>query len=103
MIEIQPIIVAILSAGVYSILWYSRQVIDPTQETPQFQPRKFISTLIVGTGIGIFSVIAGLPVDQMGIESQLAAYSLVIVAVEQLGKPVWRFFEKFVGEQNGSI
>jgi len=91
MIEtIQPIILAVIGALIYSLLWYSRQVVDPTKETPEFEPLKLISTLIVGACIGLVSVLSGTEISQAGIEAQLASYGFLVAIVEQIGKAVYR-------------
>ena len=91
MIEtIQPIILAVIGALIYSLLWYSRQVVDPTKETPEFEPWKLVSTLVVGACIGLVSVLSGVDITQAGIEAQLASYGFLVAVVEQVGKAVYR-------------
>ena len=93
MIEtIQPIILAVIGALIYSLLWYSRQVVDPTKETPKFEPWKLVSTLVVGACIGLVSVLSGIDITQAGIEAQLASYGFLVAAVEQVGKALYRNF-----------
>lgn len=93
MIEtIQPILIAVGGSLIYSLLWYSRQVIDPTKETPEFKPWKLVSTLLVGAAIGLVSVLGGIPITQVGIEAQLASYGFLVAAVEQVGKALYRNF-----------
>ena len=91
MIEtIQPILIAVGGSLIYSLLWYSRQVIDPTKETPEFNPWKMGATLVVGAFIGLGSVMGGIEISQTSIETQLAAYGFVIAVVEQVGKAIYR-------------
>lgn len=93
MIEtIQPILIAVGGALIYSLLWYSRLVIDPTKETPEFEPWKLVSTLVVGACIGLVSVLSGIDITQAGIEAQLASYGFLVAAVEQVGKALYRNF-----------
>ena len=93
MIEtIQPILIAVGGSLIYSLLWYSRQVIDPTKETPEFEPWKLVSTLVVGACIGLVSVLSGIDITQAGIEAQLASYGFLVAAVEQVGKALYRNF-----------
>lgn len=93
MIEtIQPIILAVIGALIYSLLWYSRQVVDPTKETPEFKPWKLVSTLVVGACIGLVSVLSGIDITQAGIEAQLTSYGFLVAAVEQVGKALYRNF-----------
>ena len=93
MIEtIQPILIAVGGSLIYSLLWYSRQVVDPTKETPEFEPWKLVSTLVVGACIGLVSVLSGIDITQAGIEAQLASYGFLVAAVEQVGKALYRNF-----------
>jgi len=93
MIEtIQPILIAVGGSLIYSLLWYSRQVIDPTKETPEFKPWKLVSTLVVGACIGLVSVLSGIDITQAGIEAQLASYGFLVAVVEQVGKALYRNF-----------
>ena len=93
MIEtIQPILIAVGGSLIYSLLWYSRQVIDPTKETPDFKPWKLVSTLVVGACIGLVSVISGVDITQAGIEAQLTSYGFLVAVVEQVGKALYRNF-----------
>jgi len=93
MIEtIQPILIAVGGSLIYSLLWYSRQVIDPTKETPKFEPWKLVSTLVVGACIGLVSVLSGIDITQAGIEAQLVSYGFLVAAVEQVGKALYRNF-----------
>ena len=92
MIEFQPVIVAVAAALLYSLLWFSRQVVDPTKETPKFDPWKMGATLVIGACIGLVSVISGIEITQAGIEAQLTSYGFLIAAVEQVGKALYRNF-----------
>ncbi len=90
MIEIQPIITATGAAFLYSLLWYSRQVIDPTKPTPDFDPFKLVSTIFVGICVGILTVLSGASLTQAGLEAQLLSYGFIIALVEQVGKALYR-------------
>jgi len=91
MIEtIQPIILAVIGALIYSLIWYSRQVVDPTKETPKFEPWKLVSTLVVGACIGLASAFSGIEVSQASVEVQLTSYGFLVAVVEQVGKAVYR-------------
>lgn len=90
MIEFQSVIVAVAAALLYSLLWFSRQVVDPTKETPQFDPWKMGATLVIGACIGLVSVISGIEISQAGIEAQLTSYGFLVAVVEQVGRAIYR-------------
>ena len=90
MIEFQPVIVAVAAALLYSLLWFSRQVVDPTKETPKFDPWKMGATLVIGACIGLVSVISGIEISQAGIEAQLTSYGFLVAVVEQVGRAIYR-------------
>ena len=92
MIEFQSVIVAVAAASLYSLLWFSRQVVDPTKETPKFDPWKMGATLVIGACIGLVSVITGIEISQAGIEAQLTSYGFLVAVVEQVGKALYRNF-----------
>lgn len=85
-----PIFVAVGGSLIYSLLWYSRQVIDPTKETPKFDPWKMGATLVIGACIGLVSVITGIEISQAGIEAQLTSYGFLVAVVEQVGRAIYR-------------
>ena len=90
MIEFQQVIVAVAAALLYSLLWFSRQVVDPTKETPKFDPWKMGATLVIGACIGLVSVISGIEITQAGIEAQLTSYGFLVAVVEQVGRAIYR-------------
>lgn len=90
MIEFQSVIVAVAAALLYSLLWFSRQVVDPTKETPKFDPWKMGATLVIGACIGLVSVISGIEITQAGIEAQLTSYGFLVAVVEQVGRAIYR-------------
>jgi len=90
LIEFQPVIVAVAAALLYSLLWFSRQVVDPTKETPKFDPWKMGATLVVGACIGLVSVITGIEITQAGFEAQLTSYGFLVAVVEQVGRAIYR-------------
>jgi hypothetical protein len=92
MIEFQPIFISVGAALIYSLLWYSRKVIDPTKPTPSYDLWQLGATLLIGGGIGVVSIISGVDLTQIGVETQLAAYGGIIAVVEQVGKALFRNF-----------
>ncbi|MCK9592336.1 MAG: hypothetical protein M0Q91_10060 [Methanoregula sp.] len=96
--QTEPIITAVGAAVLYSLLWYCRKVIDPTKPTPQYNVWELGSTVTVGIVIGIISVLSGLELTQVGLETQLIAYGFIIAAVEQVGRAIYRnFIQKVEG------
>lgn len=90
MIEYQPIFLSVGAALMYSLLWYSRQVVDPSVPTPVYDIWKLGATLVTGAAIGAVAIISGVDVTQASIEAQLLSYGFVIAAVEQVGKAFYR-------------
>lgn len=90
--DFQPFFISIGAAVLYSLLWYCRKVVDPTKPTPEYNLWELGSTILVGAVIGGLSVLSGLELTQVGLETQLAAYGFVIAAVEQVGKAIVRNF-----------
>lgn len=90
--DISPIFISLTSAVIYSLLWYGRQVIDPTKPTPEYDPFQLVATLIVGAGVGVASLVSGTEITQAGLDAQLLSYGFLIAVVEQVGKGVYRKF-----------
>ena len=90
--DISPIFISIAAAAVYSLLWYGRQVIDPTKPTPEYDPFQLVATLIVGAGVGVASLVSGVEITQAGLDAQLLSYGFLIAVVEQVGKALYRKF-----------
>lgn len=74
----------------YSLIWYCRQVIDPSVPTPTYDLWKLGATLVTGMVIGIVSIASGIEITQTAIEVQLLSYGFIIAAVEQVGKAFYR-------------
>jgi len=89
--ELQPVAAAVVAALLYSLLWFSRQVVDPTVETPKYDPWKLISTLVLGACIGLASAFSGIEVSQASVEVQLTSYGFLVAVIEQVGKAVYRY------------
>lgn len=90
MIEYQPLFSAVGAAGLYSLLWYGRQVVDPTKPSPDFDIIKLLSTVLVGGVIGAVSILSGIQLTQTSLENQLLSYGFLIAVVEQVGKSIYR-------------
>lgn len=90
--DISPILISLTAATLYSLLWYGRQVIDPTKPTPEYDPFQLVATLIVGAGVGVASLVSGIEITQAGLDAQLLSYGFLIAVIEQVGKGVYRKF-----------
>lgn len=90
--EISPIFISLTAAIIYSLLWYGRQVIDPTKPTPEYDPFQLVATMIVGAGVGVASLVSGIEITQAGLDAQLLSYGFLIAVVEQVGKGFYRKF-----------
>lgn len=90
--DISPILISLTAAILYSLLWYGRQVIDPTKPTPEYDPFQLVATLIVGAGVGVASLVSGIEITQAGLDAQLLSYGFLIAVIEQVGKGVYRKF-----------
>ena len=98
--DYNTILVSVGASVLYSLLWYSRQVVDPTKPTPAYDFWKLGATIVVGAVVGIIAIISGVEVTQVGIESQLLAYGFVIAVIEQVGKAFYRNFEAKIAEKS---
>lgn len=87
---IQSIILSLVSAASYSIIFYikKKESFDPED----FNKFKFGSTLLVGLSIGGVLVYTGSPITQEAIETQLVAYAGITALVESILKFVYRKF-----------
>ena len=95
MIELlYPVFQAGLGAAAYSLVWYSREVMDPSKETPEFEPFKLLATVIIGAIIGALAVLSGVEMTQELVLEQIAVYGFLVYVVEQLGKSLWRQIDK---------
>jgi len=96
--EFQPLIIAIFAAVLYSIIWWSAKNIDPTKSSQGFDFLSLGATVIIGAFVGAYATLAGSPVSQMSIETQLAANGAVIAVIEKILKTMYRWLEhRYVG------
>ena len=56
MIDFEPILIACITGALYSIVWWSTKRIDPTKPDFSFDPIPLVATMVIGAGVGIFSV-----------------------------------------------
>ena len=99
-VEFQPLVTAIFAAVLYSVIWWAAKNSDPTQPSPSFDFLSLGATVIIGAFVGAYATLAGSPVSQMSIETQLAANGAVIAVIEKILKTMYRWLEhRYVGEE----
>ena len=99
MIGLEIILTAVFSGILYSLIWWSAKNIDPTKESQSFNWGSMVATAIIGVFVGVFAVISGSPITQMGIETQLAANAAIIAVIEKILKTLYRYLSvKFEGD-----
>ena len=97
-VEFQPLVTAIFAAVLYSVIWWAAKNVDPTKPTPAFDYFSLGSTVLIGAFVGAYATLAGSPLTQMSIETQLAANGAVIAVIEKLLKTMYRWLEhRYVG------
>ena len=99
-VEFQPLITAIFAAVLYSLIWWAAKNVDPTKPSPAFDFFSLGATVLIGAFVGAYATLAGSPLTQMSIETQLAANGAVIAVIEKLLKTMYRWLEhRYVGEE----
>lgn len=90
--ELATIGMAVVSSILYSAVFYVKQLdsVDPES----FDPTKFISTLIVGIGVGIAASVSGVSVQFETVETELAALSGTIAITDSVVKIIYRKAKK---------
>jgi len=97
-VEFQPLITAIFAAVLYSLIWWAAKNVDPTKPSPAFDFFSLGATVLIGAFVGAYATLAGSPLTQMSIETQLAANGAVIAVIEKLLKTMYRWLEhRYVG------
>lgn len=98
-VEFQPLITAIFAAILYSLIWWAAKNVDPTKPSPVFDWFSLGSTVLIGAFVGAYATLAGSPLSQMGLETQLAANGAVIAIIEKVLKTLYRWLEnRYNGE-----
>lgn len=99
-VEFQPLVTAIFAAVLYSVIWWASKNVDPTKPSENFDFMSLGATVVIGAFVGAFATLAGSPVSQMSIETQLAANGAVIAVIEKILKTMYRWLEhRYVGEE----
>ena len=97
-VEFQPLITAIFAAVLYSLIWWAAKNVDPTKPSPAFDFFSLGATVLIGAFVGAYATLAGSPLTQMSIETQLAANGAVIAVIEKILKTMYRWLEhRYVG------
>ena len=84
---------AILSALIYSVIFYGKHHFKP-DKPETFDPVKLGATLVIGAIIGIVFYIGSVPITAEAVEIQLFAYAGIVALAETILKIVWRGLKK---------
>ena len=90
MVSIEPVIVALLASLAYSSIFYAKKNVG--EKAQKFELGKWLSTITLGGVIGLITVMSGIPITQVGLETQIAAYAGLIAVIEAIGQMLFRFF-----------
>lgn len=91
--EFQPLITAIFAAVLYSLIWWAAKNVDPTKPSPAFDFFSLGATVVIGAFVGAYATLAGSPLSQLSLETQLAANGAVIAIIEKVLKTLYRWLE----------
>jgi hypothetical protein len=92
-VEFQPLITAIFAAVLYSLIWWASKNIDPTKPSESFDFMSLGATVLIGAFVGAYATLAGSPISQMSIETQLAANGAVIAIIQKVLTTLYRYLE----------
>jgi len=81
----ETIIYAIIASVIYGLAGYLKNA--PQED---FDVAKFLSTFVVAVLIGSICYVTGVPITEANVTEQLAAYTGLIVLVQQLIKALMR-------------
>lgn len=95
-----PVVTAAVSAILYSLLFYAKKV--PKDEKTPFDPFKLLATIVVGIGVGLTFKFGGIPLNNVTLTEQLAAFTGIIALVEAVLKGLVRQFFPSVVPENGN-
>lgn len=91
--EFQPLITAIFAAVLYSVIWWAAKNVDPTKPSESFDFMSLGATVLIGAFVGAYATLAGSPISQMSIETQLAANGAVIAIIQKVLTTLYRYLE----------
>ena len=93
LVEFQPLITAIFAAVLYSLIWWASKNIDPTKPSESFDFMSLGATVLIGAFVGAYATLAGSPLTQMSIETQLAANGAVLAVIQKILTTLCRWLE----------
>jgi hypothetical protein len=95
MIEIEPVLVAILSGVGYSLYWYLNKVLDPTKPDTweTLDPYPLFATGLTGAIVGGYMALTGGELTQVSIEVQLMSYVAITAIIEKTVKTLWNWIQ----------
>ena len=85
--DVATVLYAFFAALIYAATFYVNEHLAKGEE---FDPSKFLATLIVGLLIGLFAFMTGNPITQQYMYIQLLAYAGLIILIEKWLKLVIR-------------
>ncbi len=85
--ELSVILYAILAAVVYSASHYLKK---SASDPKKFDFMKFLSTVIVGAGVGLYFAYMNTPITEQSVTAQLALLTGIIAIVENVLKWMYR-------------
>mgnify|MGYP000963919952 FL=1 len=91
--EFEPLVTAIFAAVLYSLIWWASKNIDPTKPSESFDFMSLGATVLIGAFVGAYATLAGSPISQMSIETQLAANGAVIAIIQKVLTTLYRYLE----------
>ena len=92
-VEFQPLVTAIFAAVLYSLIWWASKNVDPTKPSESFDFMSLGATVLIGAFVGAYATLAGSPISQMSIETQLAANGAVIAIIQKVLTTLYRYLE----------
>ena len=96
--EFEPLVTAIFAAVLYSLIWWTAKNVDPTKPSENFDFMSLGATVLIGAFVGAYATLAGSPLTQMSIETQLAANGAVIAVIQKILTTLYRWLEvRYVG------
>jgi len=93
LVEFQPLITAIFAAVLYSLIWWAAKNVDPTKPSESFDFMSLGATVLIGAFVGAYATLAGSPLTQMSIETQLASNGAVIAVIQKILTTLYRWLE----------
>ena len=91
--EFEPLLTAVFAAVLYSVIWWASKHVDPTKPSESFDFISLGATVLIGAFVGAYATLAGSPLTQMSIETQLAANGAVIAVIQKILTTLYRWLE----------